>query len=124
MSPDSQVEGVFARCLGDIFVGADTSSFQSLARQLLVLIGDKVSAEGELVNIGTLAPQIEDSDLFHVLSKEIKQLLGNELTNFGIRDTAIVAGFRVRLIFAITVATSWTATHLDSKANPNVSISS
>ena len=58
-----QVEGVFARSLGDVLVGADTGGLKSLARELLVLIGDEVDAVRELVNGRTLAAQIEDTDL-------------------------------------------------------------
>jgi hypothetical protein len=64
MSADSQVEGILARCLGNVFVGADTTSFQSLAGQLFVLVGDKVSAEGEFIDVGTFASEIENTDLF------------------------------------------------------------
>ena len=60
---DPQVEGVLAGGLGDVLVGANTSCFESLAGELLVLIGDKVAAEGELVHRGTLAAKIEDTNL-------------------------------------------------------------
>jgi len=58
------VERVLARCLGDILVGADTGCLEGLRAQLLVLIRDKVTAEGELVNGGTLSAEIENSDLW------------------------------------------------------------
>ena len=60
---DPQMEGVLARSLGDVLVGADTGGFESLGRQLLVLIGYKVAAERELVDGGTLTAKIEDTDL-------------------------------------------------------------
>jgi len=93
VSADSQMEGVLARRLGNIFVSANTSGFQGLARQLLVLIGNEVSAERKFVNVGTFTSEVEDTDL-------------------GVRDTTVVTRFRVRLILAITVAASWAATHL------------
>lgn len=43
-------------------VGADTGSFESFRRQLLVLIRDHVYTEGEFIGVRTLATQIEDTD--------------------------------------------------------------
>lgn len=60
---DPQVEGVLAGGLGDILVCADTGSLESLARQLLILVGNKVDTVRELVDISTLAAQVEDADL-------------------------------------------------------------
>lgn len=34
-----------------------------------------------------------------------------EVTNLGVRDTAVVAGLRVGLVLAVAVATGGTATH-------------
>ena len=45
-------------------VGANTGSFKSLRAQLFVLIGDHVYAERELVDICTLATEVEDSNLW------------------------------------------------------------
>lgn len=45
-------------------VGANTGSLQSLRTQLFVLIGDHVNAEREIVDIGLLSSEIEDSDLW------------------------------------------------------------
>ena len=61
---------------------------------LLVLVGDEVNAEGELVNSGTLAAEIKNADL-------------------GIGHTAAEARLGVRLVLAVAVATSGTATHCD-----------
>ena len=60
---DPQVEGVLARGLGHVLVGANTGGLEGLARELLVLVGDEVDAVRELVNGRTLAAQIEDTDL-------------------------------------------------------------
>lgn len=54
----------------NILVRADTGSFESFRRQLLVLVGDHVDAEGKFIDIGTLAAQIENA-------------------NFGIGNTAV-----------------------------------
>jgi hypothetical protein len=66
------MEGIFAECLGDVLVGADTSSFKSLTGQLFVFIGYKVSTEREFINVGTFASQIENTNLFRLLSDEIE----------------------------------------------------
>ena len=63
MDTDPQVEGILARGLGNILVGADAGGFQRLTGELLVLVGDKVAAVGELVDRRTLAAKIEDTDL-------------------------------------------------------------
>ena len=59
-------------------VGADTGCLEGFRRKLLVFVGDHVDAEREFVDIGTLAPQIEDS-------------------NFGVRDTTIKSRLGIRL---------------------------
>ena len=59
-----QVERILAGGLGDILVGTNARSrLESLARKLLILVGDKMAAEGELVDQGTLAAEIEGTDL-------------------------------------------------------------
>jgi len=57
------MERVLSGRLGNVLVGADTSSFESLARKLFIFVGDKVSAEGEVVDGSTLSAQVEDPDL-------------------------------------------------------------
>lgn len=63
MDTDPQMERVLSGRLGNVLVGADTSSFESLARKLFVFVGDKVSAEGEVVDGSTLSAQVENPDL-------------------------------------------------------------
>ena len=63
VSTDAQVEGVLATRLDHVLVGANTGGFKSLGTQLLVLVGDEVDAERELIDTSTLAAEIEDSDL-------------------------------------------------------------
>lgn len=60
---DAEMERVLSAGLGHVLVGADTGRLQSLRGELLVLVRDKMAAEGELVDIGTLASKIEDPDL-------------------------------------------------------------
>lgn len=60
---DTQVERVLTRGLGDVLVGADTGSLKSLRGNLLVLVADKVGAEGEVVDGSLLTAKIVDTDL-------------------------------------------------------------
>jgi len=92
MNADPQMERILARGLGDVFVGANTSSFEGFTRQLFVFIGDEMAAEGEVVYGSTFAAQIEN-------------------TNLGIRHTTIVPGFRIGFVLAVAIAASRTATH-------------
>lgn len=46
-----------------ILVGTDTGSLESLGGQLLVLVGDHVHAQRELIDVGLLASQVVDTDL-------------------------------------------------------------
>jgi hypothetical protein len=63
---------------GDSLVGTNTGSLKSLRAQLLILVGNQVDAQWELVDVRTLSAQVEDSDL-------------------GIRDTSVEPRLRVRL---------------------------
>lgn len=60
---DAQVEGILATRLDHVLVGANTGGFKSLGTQLLVLVGDEVDAERELIDTSTLAAEIEDANL-------------------------------------------------------------
>ena len=60
---DTQVERILSRRLCDILVGTNTSSFQRFRRELLVLVGNEMATKRELVNRGTFASQIENTDL-------------------------------------------------------------
>lgn len=88
--PDPHVETILSGNLDKVFVGANAGSLESLTvphktisllspggpflcimralmtylgRKLLVLVGNQVDTERELVDTGTLASQIEDPDL-------------------------------------------------------------
>lgn len=76
---DTQVEGVLATRLDEVLVGANTGGFKSLGTQLLVLVGDEVDAERELIDTSTLAAEIEDA-------------------NLRVGDTAVEARLRVGLV--------------------------
>lgn len=75
---DTEMETFLSGVLDHVLVGANTGSFESLGAQLLILVGDEVDAEREVINLGTLAAQIEDSDL-------------------GVGDTTVEPGLRIRL---------------------------
>ena len=63
VNSDPQVEGVLSGGLDDVLVGTNSSSLEGLGGDLLVLVGDEVAAEGEVVDGGLLSSKIEDSDL-------------------------------------------------------------
>ena len=71
-------------CRGYVLVGANTGSLEGLGGDLLILVGDEVNAEGELVDVGLLATEIEDA-------------------NLGVGYTTVEARLRVRLL-SITVS--------------------
>lgn len=60
---DAQVEALLARVLDEVLVGADARGLEGLGAQLLILVGDEVDAEREVVDVGTLAAEIKDADL-------------------------------------------------------------
>ena len=78
MGADTQVETFLSGDLDEVLVGADTGGLEGLGAQLLILVGDEVNAEGEVVDGSTLAAKVEDSDL-------------------GVGDTTVEAGLGIRL---------------------------
>ena len=116
---DTQVETLLSAVLDQVLVGADTGGFKSLGRQLLVLIGDKVAAERELVDGGTLTAKIEDTDLKSGGVDSVSDVSGKREgnTDLGVGYTAVVAGLGVRLVLAVAVAASGTATHGDKSGS-------
>jgi hypothetical protein len=60
---DAEMETFLSGNLDEVLVGADTGGLESLGGQLLVLVGDKVDAEREVVYAGLLATEVEDADL-------------------------------------------------------------
>lgn len=94
MDTDTHVEGLLTTVLADVLVGSNTGGFEGLAGNLFNLIREEMDTEGELVGGGLLATQVEDLDL-------------------GVRDTTAETRLGVRLVLAVTVATSRTTTHLN-----------
>mmetsp|Transcript_48643 Transcript_48643/g.122402 ORF Transcript_48643/g.122402 Transcript_48643/m.122402 type:complete len:214 (-) Transcript_48643:109-750(-) len=89
---DAEMERLLTTLLGDVLVAGNAGSLQSLRRQLLLLEGDQVDAQREVIDVSLLAAKIVDLDL-------------------GVRDTTAEARLDVRLAFADTVAASRTTTH-------------
>ena len=60
---DTEMETFLSGNLDKVLVGANAGSLKSLRGQLLVLVGDEVNAEREIVYAGLLATEIENTDL-------------------------------------------------------------
>lgn len=78
MGTDTEMETFLSGVLDEVLVGANTGGLEGLGTQLLILVGDEVNAEREVVNVGALAAKIEDSDL-------------------GVGDTTVEPGLGIRL---------------------------
>jgi hypothetical protein len=63
MYPDSQVERILPARLRNVLVGANAGRFQRFARKLFVLVGDKMAAEGEVIDGRAFTTEIKNSDL-------------------------------------------------------------
>ena len=63
VDPYTQMERVLSGCLHNVFVCADTSRFESLGRQLLVLVRDEMATEGEVIDRRSFTAEIIDTDL-------------------------------------------------------------
>jgi len=78
MGADTEMEVILSAGLDHVLVGTNTGSLEGLRAQLLILVGNQVDAERELVNVGLLATEIEDANLW-------------------VWDTTVEAGLWVRL---------------------------
>ncbi len=63
MDTDTQVERVLSRGLGDVLVAANTGSFESFRRDLLVFVRNHMDGQREFIDTGLLSAQIERTDL-------------------------------------------------------------
>lgn len=63
VDPDTHVEGLLTGVLDNVLVGTDTGGFESFGGKLLVLVGNKVATEGEVVDRSLLSTKIVDPDL-------------------------------------------------------------
>ena len=91
---DSHVERLTTRDLGDVLVSTDTGSLKSLGGKLLKLVRDEVDTEREVVDGSSLSTEIIDTDL-------------------GIGDTTVVSRLGERLVLAVSVTSSGTASHFE-----------
>ena len=96
VSADAEVETLLTGVLDEVLVGADAGGLEGLGAQLLILVGDKVDAEGEVVDVGTLATQVEDADL-------------------GVGDTTVEPRLGVRLE---SILLAFTDSHRFARAQP------
>ena len=132
---DTEMERVLAGRLDDVLVGADTGRLERLGRELLVLVGDKVAAEGldELIISldrvdGKREGKVTKSSTLaflrpcvHPICRGQRSVLkdrhSNDSTNeiedtdLRVGHTTVVPTLGVRLVLAVAVATSGTATH-------------
>ena len=60
---DTEMERFLSTVLDEVLVGANTGGLERLGGQLLVLVGDQVNAEREVIYVGLLATKVEDADL-------------------------------------------------------------
>lgn len=90
---NTHMEAILTTHLADILVGTDTGCLQSLTGELLTFQGNQMDTERELVHSGLLATQVID-------------------TNLGVGNTTAEARLGIRLVSAVTIAASRTATHL------------
>jgi len=88
----TDVESILTAVLDQVLVGADTGCLKSLRRKLLVLVRNQVHAKRELVDAGSLATQVKDTDLW-------------------VWDTSTMSRLWIWLILAISVASSRTPAH-------------
>src|SRR5271170_4449367 len=63
MASHSHVESILTTNLRKVFVGANTTGFKGFGGQLLILVGNQMHAERELVHTSLLTTQIKDTDL-------------------------------------------------------------
>lgn len=82
---NAQVERVLSAGLDHVLVGANTSGLEGLRAQLLVLVGDHVDAEREVIDGSLLATKIEDA-------------------NLGVGDTTVEPGLGVGLVKSVILA--------------------
>ena len=87
VSASSDVVALLAGGLGQVLVASHTGGLKGASSQLLLLVGHKVSNEGEDIDIGLLGTAIVDSDL-------------------GVGDTSAESRLNIRLVLLETNATS------------------
>jgi len=92
VNANTEMERIFSRGLGHVFVGANTGGLEGLGGDLLVLVGNEMGAVGEVVYAGTFPSKIENA-------------------NLRVGYTTVVSRLGERLVLTVPVAASWTTTH-------------
>ena len=92
VNSDSQMEVVTTAVDDHVLVGGNTGRLQSLRRNLLLLVADKMDAGRELVIAGLLLATVVH-------------------TNLGIWHTTVEAGLRVGLILLVPIAPRGSSSH-------------
>mmetsp|Transcript_35914 Transcript_35914/g.86773 ORF Transcript_35914/g.86773 Transcript_35914/m.86773 type:complete len:215 (+) Transcript_35914:354-998(+) len=85
---------ILSDSLSQMLIDGNTGSLKSFRRDLLLLVTDQMGDKGKQIDRSLLGTDIVNTDL-----------------RFG--DTTTVTRLDVRLVLLVTVATSWTTTHLD-----------
>jgi hypothetical protein len=109
---DTEMEGFLSGSLDEVLVGADTGGFERLGGKLLVLVGDQVDAEREVVYVGLLATEVEDADL-SIGYTTVEPALGVLRSSQSIAPSSSCSSATYGLVLAVTVATGGTAGHCD-----------
>jgi hypothetical protein len=109
---DTEMEGFLSGSLDEVLVGANTGGFESLGGQLLVLVGDQVDAEREVVYVGLLATEVEDADL-GIRDTTVEPALRVLKSSQSIVSSSCHASATYGLVLAVAVATGGTAGHCD-----------
>jgi hypothetical protein len=114
VNADTEMETFLSGNLNEVLVGANTGGLESLGGQLLVLVGDQVDAEREVVYVRALAAEIEDADL-GIRYTTVESALGvlkSSQSAIPLRYFVFLAS-TYGLVLAVTVTTGWTACHFD-----------
>jgi len=61
---DAHVESFLSGNLDEVLVGGDTGGLEGLGAELLKLVGNQVDTCWELVDVGALTAQVEDTNLW------------------------------------------------------------
>lgn len=93
-------------------VCTDTSGFESLGAHLFILVGNKVDAEGKLVDTGALATEVKDTDLW-VRYTTVEPGLGVRLAVGLLVSCSCLFGdnIGVDVLLAVAVTPCWTSGH-------------
>jgi len=95
---DSAMEVLSTALGGHVLVASDSGGLESFRGDLLLLVANQMDAGSESVVLGLLLSNIVNSQLW-------------------VWDTSVESGFWIWLVLLISVAPSWSSTHLNIKIN-------